>query len=114
MSGTSDIFGLYFALFNVNMCTYLIIWWVADSKDVDQRVDEKKLKFKIHDLYNYCRNDIFKLYIYYGVEIVFAMVCSLVVTSCVFDLEETGAMNDDGQAFGLLFVGLTLMFIVVF
>lgn len=114
MSGTSDIFGLYFALFAVNLCTYLIVWWIADSKDVDQKVDETKLKFKVYDLYNYCRNDISKLKFYYAAEVVFTMICSLILTSCLFDLEETGAMNDDGQAFGLLFVGLTLMFIIVF
>lgn len=38
MSAVSDIYGLFFALFNVNLCTYLIVWWVTDSKDVDQSV----------------------------------------------------------------------------
>ena len=41
MSAVTDIFGLYYALFAVCMCNYLVIWWTTDSHDVDQRKDEK-------------------------------------------------------------------------
>jgi len=94
MSAVSDLFELFHALYTVCFCTFLLLWWGTDSKDVNQSLDEKKLGFRLSDLYNYCRNDIFNFYKYYIMEIFYLLIPTGLVAGACFMIEKYGILNE--------------------
>lgn len=81
MSAMNDIYGMAFALWPAFYMTILIQWWNTGNSDIDQSIkDEKKLNFRMPDLYAYCRKDISYFFRYYLYLMFYTIIPVLVVS----------------------------------
>lgn len=113
MSAMSNLFGLYYALFGVAFTNYYIVYWTAMSYDVDQSLDEKKLPYKMADLYAYCRSEILNYNRYYAYVIISSAIPILFTLLCSYETEYTGAMNEDGHSQGFIMLGVINLWVAV-
>jgi len=114
MSAMSNLFGLYYALFAVSMCNYLIVFWIVDSHDIDQSKDVKSLPFRVSELYAYCRSEILdfnRLYFYIILAALYPIVLDLI---CTYEKEYSGSIDIEGKSQGFFMLGITSMFVVIF
>jgi len=59
-------------------------------------VPEKDLKFRVSDLYAYCRKDMKRFFTFYAYALCFAIFPALITRICLFDGEARGAIGESG------------------